>query len=59
MGMDGTRVWAAVAIMNHKLPNGELGLIPNVDEANSGTSRLDGIYVGDKTSLVMVAWKND
>jgi hypothetical protein len=33
--------------------------IPNDDDANSGTNRLDVIYVGDKTSPVKVAeWNN-
>ena len=46
-------------LINHELTNSELDPIPNDDDANSGTNRLDVIYVGDKTSPVKVAeWNN-
>ncbi|MBJ07430.1 MAG: hypothetical protein CMB60_00010 [Euryarchaeota archaeon] len=46
-------------LVNHELTNSELDPIPNDDDANSGTNRLDVIYVGDKTSPVKVAeWNN-
>ena len=46
-------------LVNHELTNSELDPIPNDDDANSGTNRLDVIYVGDKTSPIKVAeWNN-
>ena len=33
-------------LVNHELTNSELDPIPNDDDANSGTNRLDVIYVG-------------
>ena len=46
-------------LVNHELTNSELDPIPDDDAANSGTNRLDVIYVGDKTSPVKVAeWNN-
>ena len=46
-------------LINHELTNSELDPIPNDDDANSGTNRLDVIYVGDKTSPIKVAeWNN-
>ncbi|MGB1468012.1 MAG: hypothetical protein ACPG8M_04960 [Candidatus Thalassarchaeaceae archaeon] len=46
-------------LVNHELTNSDLDPIPNDDDANSGTNRLDVIYVGDKTSPIKVAeWNN-
>ena len=40
-------------LINHELTNSELDPIPNDDDANSGSNRLDVIYVGDKTSPIL------
>jgi len=46
-------------LINHELTNSELDPIPNDDDANSGTNRLDVIYVGDKSEPIKVAeWNN-
>tara|TARA_B100001173_G_scaffold126654_1_gene110011 strand:- start:925 stop:2820 length:1896 start_codon:yes stop_codon:yes gene_type:complete len=46
-------------LVNHELTNSELDPIPNDDDANSGTNRLDVIDVRDKTRPVKVAeWNN-
>nr|AIF08174.1 hypothetical protein [uncultured marine group II/III euryarchaeote KM3_27_D07] len=46
-------------LVNHELTNSELDPIPNDDDANSGTNRLDVIYVGNKLEPIKVAeWNN-
>jgi len=46
-------------LINHELTNSELDPIPNDDDANSGTNRLDVLYVGNKLEPIKVAeWNN-
>jgi hypothetical protein len=46
-------------LINHELTNSELDPIPNDDDANSGTNRLDVVYVGNKLEPIKVAeWNN-
>ncbi|MDP6099533.1 MAG: hypothetical protein QF566_05075, partial [Candidatus Thalassarchaeaceae archaeon] len=42
-------------LINHELTNSELDPIPNDDDANSGTNRLDVVYVGNKLEPIKVA----
>ena len=46
-------------LINHELTNSELDPIPNDDDANSGSNRLDVVYVGNKLEPIKVAeWNN-